>query len=442
MTTARAARPARHVTIQVVRPARKQIVFEDVHFDFDRYSLRPEATRALDEAIKTLQENADLRHRDRRPHLQHRHGRIQPRARRAPRQRGPRIPRQPRHRRRTAADRQLRRRASEARQRARRNTAPEPPRRVARQSPVKEGFTGFRVSNHLEPSGHDQPRGTHHAFRKHLPDWLLPPGARGACRLVVRRGAAPHLGDVDSHRPGDRRRVSGSCCRSPPASRKSPASNHQRPGFHETPSPSGDGVSFALAREQEPTARPPTVSIGTACEYSVHTRMAVRVFCRAATTCVCLLTLLGAAAARKKAGVTVTSMQFNGVKGGEAVAAQVGAGDRRELEAAVGGEALLQSRAVRGGPEADRRLLPRPRVSRRARHVVRRKLSPDQSSVAIALNISEGEPVIARACRPSGLRDRCPHDHFQTLERGCRSRPGSRSIGRCCRPPARRRSTS
>ena len=29
----------------------KQIVFEDVHFDFDRYSLRPEATRALDEAV-------------------------------------------------------------------------------------------------------------------------------------------------------------------------------------------------------------------------------------------------------------------------------------------------------------------------------------------------------------------------------------------------------
>ena len=36
-------------------------MFEDVHFDFDRYSLRPEATRALDEAIKALQENAQLR---------------------------------------------------------------------------------------------------------------------------------------------------------------------------------------------------------------------------------------------------------------------------------------------------------------------------------------------------------------------------------------------
>jgi outer membrane protein OmpA-like peptidoglycan-associated protein len=49
------------VTIQVVRPAVKEFVFEDVHFDFDRYSLRPEAVRALDEAIKTLQENAELR---------------------------------------------------------------------------------------------------------------------------------------------------------------------------------------------------------------------------------------------------------------------------------------------------------------------------------------------------------------------------------------------
>jgi len=50
-----------NVTIQVIRPAVREIVFEDVHFDFDRYSLRPEATRALDEAIKVLQENADLR---------------------------------------------------------------------------------------------------------------------------------------------------------------------------------------------------------------------------------------------------------------------------------------------------------------------------------------------------------------------------------------------
>jgi outer membrane protein OmpA-like peptidoglycan-associated protein len=49
------------VTLQVVRPAVKEFTFEDVHFDFDRYSLRPEAVRALDEAIRTLQENPTLR---------------------------------------------------------------------------------------------------------------------------------------------------------------------------------------------------------------------------------------------------------------------------------------------------------------------------------------------------------------------------------------------
>jgi outer membrane protein OmpA-like peptidoglycan-associated protein len=49
------------VTIQVIRPPVKEFVFEDVHFDFDRYSLRPEATRALDEAITALQANAQLR---------------------------------------------------------------------------------------------------------------------------------------------------------------------------------------------------------------------------------------------------------------------------------------------------------------------------------------------------------------------------------------------
>jgi outer membrane protein OmpA-like peptidoglycan-associated protein len=49
------------VTIQVVKPPVKEYKFEDVHFDFDRYSLRPEAARILDEAIRALQENAGLR---------------------------------------------------------------------------------------------------------------------------------------------------------------------------------------------------------------------------------------------------------------------------------------------------------------------------------------------------------------------------------------------
>ena len=49
------------ITIQVVAPPRKEYTFEDVHFDFDRYSLRPEATRILDEAIKAMADDPALR---------------------------------------------------------------------------------------------------------------------------------------------------------------------------------------------------------------------------------------------------------------------------------------------------------------------------------------------------------------------------------------------
>ena len=49
------------VTIQVIRPTAKAYTFEDVHFDFDRYSLRPEATRVLDEAVTALRQDPTLR---------------------------------------------------------------------------------------------------------------------------------------------------------------------------------------------------------------------------------------------------------------------------------------------------------------------------------------------------------------------------------------------
>jgi peptidoglycan-associated lipoprotein len=49
------------VNIQVVRPTPKTYTFEDVHFDFDRYTLRPEATRVLDEAVAALREDPTLR---------------------------------------------------------------------------------------------------------------------------------------------------------------------------------------------------------------------------------------------------------------------------------------------------------------------------------------------------------------------------------------------
>jgi len=49
------------VNIQVTRPPVRSYTFEDVHFDFDRYSLRPEATRVLDEAINAMKQDSTLR---------------------------------------------------------------------------------------------------------------------------------------------------------------------------------------------------------------------------------------------------------------------------------------------------------------------------------------------------------------------------------------------
>ena len=63
------------VNIQVTRPPVRTYTFEDVYFDFDRYSLRPEATRVLDEAVDGAARDATLRVQHRRAHLQHRHGR-------------------------------------------------------------------------------------------------------------------------------------------------------------------------------------------------------------------------------------------------------------------------------------------------------------------------------------------------------------------------------
>lgn len=51
------------VTIQVDAPPpppRREYVFEDVHFDFDRYTLRPGAARVLDEVVAALEEDPGL----------------------------------------------------------------------------------------------------------------------------------------------------------------------------------------------------------------------------------------------------------------------------------------------------------------------------------------------------------------------------------------------
>jgi peptidoglycan-associated lipoprotein len=46
------------VTLQVVR--RDPIVFEDVHFDFDRFTLRADALKILDDAVAKLQANPTI----------------------------------------------------------------------------------------------------------------------------------------------------------------------------------------------------------------------------------------------------------------------------------------------------------------------------------------------------------------------------------------------
>ena len=49
------------VTIQVIRPAAKVYTFEDVHFDFDRYTLRAEAVRVLEQAVTAMKADPALR---------------------------------------------------------------------------------------------------------------------------------------------------------------------------------------------------------------------------------------------------------------------------------------------------------------------------------------------------------------------------------------------
>ena len=49
------------MNIQVIRPAQQDYTFEDVHFEFDRYTLRPDALRVLDEAVTAMQANPTLR---------------------------------------------------------------------------------------------------------------------------------------------------------------------------------------------------------------------------------------------------------------------------------------------------------------------------------------------------------------------------------------------
>jgi outer membrane protein OmpA-like peptidoglycan-associated protein len=51
----------RVVTLLVIKPSVKTYAFEDVHFDSDNYTLKPEAVQILDDAVTLLNENTDMR---------------------------------------------------------------------------------------------------------------------------------------------------------------------------------------------------------------------------------------------------------------------------------------------------------------------------------------------------------------------------------------------
>ncbi len=61
VTDSRGATASASVTIQVVQPVVKDFVFEDVHFEFDQFSLRADALKILDDAITAMQANPNLR---------------------------------------------------------------------------------------------------------------------------------------------------------------------------------------------------------------------------------------------------------------------------------------------------------------------------------------------------------------------------------------------
>ena len=111
----------------------RNYTFEDVHFDFDRYTLRPEATRVLDEAVAALHDDPTLRIQieGHTCNIGTAEYNLALGDRRANAVRDYLVSRG------VAADRlhddQLRRRAAEIRQRARGNAPAESPRRAHRQ---------------------------------------------------------------------------------------------------------------------------------------------------------------------------------------------------------------------------------------------------------------------------------------------------------------------
>jgi outer membrane protein assembly complex protein YaeT len=143
--------------------------------------------------------------------------------------------------------------------------------------------------------------------------------------------------------------------------------------------------------------------------------MTGRALIRTATTCVFLLTLLGAAGCKEEGGVRVSSMKFYGLKAVKAsqlesvlatgASSKLPWGEKRYFNREQFEADLKRIAAFyhdRGYPDA--------RVSS-----FDVKLSSDQSSVAITLNIAEGEPMIAERVEFTGF-DALPEDHFKAMQ--------------------------
>jgi len=61
VTDSKGASASSSTTIVVAAPPRKEFNFEDVHFEFDKYTLRPDALKILDEAVATMKANPELK---------------------------------------------------------------------------------------------------------------------------------------------------------------------------------------------------------------------------------------------------------------------------------------------------------------------------------------------------------------------------------------------
>jgi outer membrane protein assembly complex protein YaeT len=151
--------------------------------------------------------------------------------------------------------------------------------------------------------------------------------------------------------------------------------------------------------------------------------MSARAVVRVVTTCVCLFTLLGAAACKEEGGVKVSSMKFNGLKAvkpaqltsvlATGASSKLPWGEKRYFNREQFEADLKRIAAFyhdRGYPDA-----------KIASFDV--KLSADQSSVDITLNVSEGEPVLAERIDLTGFES-LPADHFRTLTAGLPLKPG------------------